>query len=392
MTVEEHSFTPVILGLLRDEFGDAANEVFERSHLLQYLNIKTRAASRGSKARGSFGNHYAVYVLVEDYVHGDFAESGSYSSYEGARFSDLFRRQRELPFGSKLQNHALNHRLNEEFRRYFPTSEYIPILRDAETNRYWINENLLLVNTTQGTVNIARTVLRLIDAYVDAKRDSFEQFITQVESLQELSNVAPEEVRDFIAALVGPEVDARIFEIASYAILKAFYGRQSVFIGWDMESIEEESLILYKTGRTNANDGGIDFVMKPLGRFFQVTETVDVKKYFLDIDKIMRYPLTFVVKSNDPVESIRERIDAQATRLYIADRIVERLLGSIEEIVNIPLLLERFETVLSEGRLQEVAEELLRQGRMEFHIDEDVSEVEAQEIEVEAEAVDGDEL
>ena len=43
---------------------------------------------------------------------------------------------------------------------------------------------------------------------------------------------------------------------------------------------------LYKTGRTNANDGGIDFVMKPLGRFFQVTETLDFKKYFLDIDKI----------------------------------------------------------------------------------------------------------
>lgn len=30
-----------------------------------------------------------------------------------------------------------------------------------------------------------------------------------------------------------------------------------------------------KTGRTNANDGGIDFVTKPLGRFFQVTETLD---------------------------------------------------------------------------------------------------------------------
>ena len=51
--------------------------------------------------------------------------------------------------------------------------------------------------------------------------------------------------------------------------------------------------MLYKTGRTNANDGGIDFVMRPLGRFFQVTETVDVNKYFLDIDKIQRFPLTF---------------------------------------------------------------------------------------------------
>ena len=66
-----------------------------------------------------------------------------HSEYEGARFSDLFQRQRQLPFGSKLQNHALNHRLNEEFKKYFPTCTHLPIIRDAESNRYWINENLI---------------------------------------------------------------------------------------------------------------------------------------------------------------------------------------------------------------------------------------------------------
>ncbi len=30
----------------------------------------------------------------------------------------------------------------------------------------------------------------------------------------------------------------------------------------------KKKLQLYKTGRTNANDGGIDFVMRPIGRFF----------------------------------------------------------------------------------------------------------------------------
>ena len=76
-----------------------------------------------------------------------------------------------------------------------------------------------------------------------------------------------------------------------------------------MDDIREEELVLYKTGRTNANDGGIDFVMKPLGRFFQVTESVDVKKYFLDIDKVQRFPLTFVIKSNDSPEMLRKRIE-----------------------------------------------------------------------------------
>ncbi len=38
--------------------------------------------------------------------------------------------------------------------------------------------------------------------------------------------------------------------------------------------------------------------MKPLGLFFQVTETVEAGKYFLDIDKVQRYPITFVVNTD----------------------------------------------------------------------------------------------
>ena len=71
-----------------------------------------------------------------------------------------------------------------------------------------------------------------------------------------------------------PNVDARVFEIVSYAVLKAKYHQETVWIGEAKDTVSEEFLILYKTGRTNANDGGIDFVMKPLGRFFQVTETI----------------------------------------------------------------------------------------------------------------------
>lgn len=74
----------------------------------------------------------------------------------------------------------------------------------------------------------------------------------------------------------------------SYSILKFYYHDQTVYFGFDLDGLQEENLHLYKTGRTNANDGGIDFVMRPLGRFFQVTETLNVNKYFLDIDKIER--------------------------------------------------------------------------------------------------------
>jgi len=139
----EHEFTKKIKEILRDNFGDLSDKVFLESPIMQYLNIKTKSASKGSKSRGSFANLYAIYVLVEDYITKGFHKIGKYTEYEGAIFTTLFKRQRELPFGQKLQNHALNHRMNQEFKKYFPTCDYIPILRDLKTNRYWFNENLL---------------------------------------------------------------------------------------------------------------------------------------------------------------------------------------------------------------------------------------------------------
>ena len=70
-----HPFTVVILDILRRRFDDDADELLAKSLLLQYLNIKTRSANRGSKARGAFANHYALYVLVEDYISKGFRSS-----------------------------------------------------------------------------------------------------------------------------------------------------------------------------------------------------------------------------------------------------------------------------------------------------------------------------
>ena len=227
-----------------------------------------------------------------------------------------------FPFGAKLQNHALNHRANQEFAKFFPTCEYQLILREPSTRRYWINDNLLRVTIGNQTFNLASAVIEIIDAYIEAKMDAFEEFIKDCERMVTLQESDPNEVRDFIRGRLEPHVDARVFEIISYAILKEFYGSQSIFWGWTMDEVSEEGLVLYKTGRTNANDGGIDFVMRPLGRFFQVTETVDVKKYFLDIDKIQRFPLTFVVKSTDSPDVLKEKIEVSAKRMYSVSKVV----------------------------------------------------------------------
>lgn len=366
----EHAFTATIMELLAAAFGKKAALVFESSPLLQYLNIKTKSASRGSKSRGAFANHYAVYVLVEDYLRQGFDKKGDYARYDGARFVDLFHRQRELPFGSKLQNHALNHRMNEEFKKFFPTCEFIPILRNAATNRYWINENLLKVAVGKANCNLAPLLIKIIDAYVEAKRDAFEGFLDACQKMQQIQKASPTQVMTFVSDLLQPNVDARVFEIVSFAILKQHFAKQSIFWGWTVDELTEERLILFKTGRTNANDGGIDFVMRPLGRFFQVTETTDVRKYFLDIDKVQRYPITFVIKSTFSAESLRMKIQEQAERVYPVQKIVARYMECIEEIINIPTLLERFQTVVKDGRMNAVIDEIVLQSKVEFNYEE----------------------
>jgi len=367
----EHEFTKKIKEILRKNFGKHSGKIFSESHIIQYLNIKTKSASKGSKSRGSFANLYAIYVLVEDYISKDFHKNNKnnrYTNYEGAVFTDLFKRQRELPFGQKLQNHALNHRMNEEFKKCFPTCDYIPILRDLKTNRYWFNENLLKIKIDGKEYNISKTIIQIIEKYVEVKKGAFEKFIQFCGTAQKLKE---KELVDFINSLVDPMVDARIFEIVSYSILKYYYHNQNIYWGFEIDKIQEENLKLFKTGRTNANDGGIDFVMKPLGRFFQVTETVDVKKYFLDIDKIEKYPITFVVKSSDAVPKLKKKIQEQAEKQYSIKVIVSRYMECIEEIINIPILLERFDEAVARGYLSDILDEIIKQSKVEFNYEDD---------------------
>jgi hypothetical protein len=373
--INHHSFTEKIISILEQYFSEYTIDVFKASPLLGYLNIKTKSANSGAKSRGAFANHYALYVIIEDYIKNGFLDKKieySYSKYDGARFSDLFKRQRELPFGAKLQNHALNARLNDEFKKFYPTLDKQPIIRDVEKQRYWIQEDLLLVSVRQKNgldviYNIAPAVIDIINAYVATKKAAFEEFLETCQKISELGKDNPEKAIDFVIQQLKPTVDARIFEIVSYAILKTKYGQQTIWLGYTKETVSEENLILYKTGRTNANDGGIDFVMKPLGRFFQVTETIDVSKYFLDIDKVQCFPITFVVKSNESIEQIKATIYNQAIAKYRIEKVVDNYMTSIEEIINTQNLIEIFTEIVRSAKLQDVMDEIIKQSKVEFN-------------------------
>ncbi len=381
--MNHHAFTAEIIRILETHFGRYGADVLNTSTLIGYLNTKTKSASSGSKARGAFANHYALYVVVEDYIkkgYLDGSEKTPYAKYEGAKFSDLFVRQRELPFGAKLQNHALNSRLNDEFKKYYPSVGIPPIVRDVTTQRYWIQEDLLLVkfrakNGKDIIVNIAQAIIDIINAYVATKKAAFESFLDTCRQISELGRTAPNQAIQFVIQQLQPNVDARVFEIVSFAVLKARYGSEVIWMGRTKASVTPESLVLYKTGRTNANDGGIDFVMRPLGRFFQVTETIDVKKYFLDIDKVQRFPLTFVVKSTESAENIRTEIRRQATAKYKIEAVVDSYMKAVEEIINVNDLVSAFSDLVEGGGLQNVMEEIVMQSRVEFNYSDNLSVV-----------------
>jgi hypothetical protein len=111
--------------------------------------------------------------------------------------------------------------------------------------------------------------------------------------------------------------------------------------------------------------------MKPLGRFFQVTETVDVRKYFLDIDKVQRFPITFVVKSDQTTQQIYEAIRIQAIAKYKIEAVVDSYMVAVEEIINTQNLVDAFIDVVKSAKLQEVMSEIVTQSKVEFNYKSD---------------------
>lgn len=170
-------------------------------------------------------------------------------------------------------------------------------------------------------------------------------------------------------ALLTEDAEARIFEIISYAILKNHYKNVTVFFGYTKETIDEVALELFKTGRTNANDGGIDFVMRPVGRFFQVTEVNNYDKYLLDIDKVMHFPVSFVIKTSLSKEKVLADLDR-----YIAQRssgmtvLEERYKKAIEEIITINEL-QAWTTELNNNDIDGIIRDIDIYYKLEMNMD-----------------------
>ena len=316
--------------ILKQDYGTQFQDIYDNSKLIQYLDKKMGAVHGDSKKRRSLANIYAIYSILNFYKDDFYEQPDKYREFGGYDYMKLFTYYRGLYGGSKLQNHALNSRVNGEFRNKFPSITNDLIIID--NGKYLLHIDYLYVDGR----DISRTCCKIIDKYVELLIEKDQALLKILQSMEKMSDY--NEKKKQINGLLTEDAEARIFEIISYAILKNHYSNIKVYFGYSMDDIKEEELQLYKTGRTNANDGGIDFVMRPVGRFFQVTEVGknNFGKYLLDIDKVMHFPVTFVIKTRASKEKVlkdlNDYIDEKANGMRV---IKERYEKAIEEIITI---------------------------------------------------------
>lgn len=286
--------------ILRRHVGDKAQELFEKSLLLQYLDGKSGAIHGSEKTRRSLGNYYAIYSILYFYSKDFYKNPQKYLQFDGYEYSKLFHFYRGLYGGSKLQNHALNSRVNGEFRNWFHTGKDLIIINDG---KYLLHIDYLLIDG----YDISLIAKEIIEDYISLLQQKDHSLAHLLETIRQETQLSPK--KKLLEQLLTEDSEARLFELISYAILKHHYRNQLVYFGYTPEEVLPHQLELYKTGRTNANDGGIDFVMRPIGRFFQVTEVGQYDKYLLDIDKVLHFPITFVVKTYKTNAQLKHEIN-----------------------------------------------------------------------------------
>ena len=350
-----------VADILKAEYGAKFQEIYDKSLLIQYLDKKMKAVHGDSKTRRNLANIYAIYSVLYFYKEDFYEQRQKYLNFEGYDYMKLFHFYRSLYGGSKLQNHALNSRVNGEFRNKL--QDVVNDLIIAHNGKYLLHVDYLYVNGH----DVSKTVCRIIAKYIEML---VEKDHALIRILAELSNMSEcMQKAEKLKELLTENAEARIFEIISYAILKNHYRNVHVYFGYTQNTVKEVTLELFKTGRTNANDGGIDFEMRPVGRFFQVTEVNDYDKYLLDMDKVMHFPITFVIKSkqskSDVLTDLKQYIKERSGGMAVLE---ERYNDSIEEIITINEL-QAWMDDLNANDIDNIIRDIDRYYRLEMNVE-----------------------
>lgn len=351
--------------IIEDSFPNQSDAIYNESPLIEYLDKKSGAIHGTSKSRRSLGNYYAIYSILYFYVDDFFESPDKYKQFEGYEYTKLFNFYRGLYSGGKLQNHALNSRVNGEFRNKVKTDKDLIIINDG---KYSLHIDYLYIND----YDISKIAKKIIEKYIDLLMAKDYALLSALEKMEKAKTV--DEKKKQISDLLNDDSEARIFEIISYAILKNHYKTKKIYFGYSLDEIHEEYLQLYKTGRTNANDGGIDFVMRPVGRFFQVTEVNTYDKYLLDIDKVLHFPISFVIKTVKTKKQIESEIDQFIKEKSGGMKVIEeRYHKAFEEIITINEI-KQWLQMLDSNSINQILKDIDFYYKMEMNLGFDIEE------------------
>jgi len=109
--------------------------------------------------------------------------------------------------------------------------------------------------------------------------------------------------------------------------------------------------------------------MRPLGRFFQVTEVNSYDKYLLDIDKVIHFPITFVVKTKKNQELILEELQEYINKKTGGMQFLkERYEKAIEEIITINEIKGALNSLNNITSLNQIIQDIKLYYQLEFNI------------------------
>lgn len=147
--------------ILKKEYPEDFQKVYDHSPLLQYLDKKMKAVHGNSKTRRSLGNIYAIYSILYFYKDDFYEKEEKYRRFDGYDYMRLFNFYRGLYGGSKLQNHALNSRVNGEFHNK---------IKDTLNDLIIINNGKYLIHIDYIYVeghDISKVSCKIIERYIE---------------------------------------------------------------------------------------------------------------------------------------------------------------------------------------------------------------------------------
>lgn len=247
--------------ILKETFPNEYQTVYDESLLLQYLDKKMRAVHGDSKTRRSLASIYAIYSILHFYQDDFFNQPDKYREFDGYDYMRLFTFYRSLYGGSKLQNHALNSRVNGEFRNKFPNSTNDLIV--VNNGKYMLHIDYLYIKE----IDISKMCCKVIEKYVELLMTKDHALLNTLQTMQQLTDYS--EKKEKINALLTEDAEARIFEIISYAILKNHYSNIKVYFGYSLETIEEENYNYLKQGEQTQMMGALILLCALLVVFFK---------------------------------------------------------------------------------------------------------------------------